>query len=313
MNKFDDIGFPISMIIGDENDYLDKIERKSTSLSLISQNDDLEVIHQIIIKDREIMIKTEEDAFEFYYILDGKIKRKDTDEILTKGNFISVNGKINETYFRTLEKTELLVFSNVSIFSNAEKRFNDLITLNQKVLNKDQETKEHCTRLYQLSLKTAEELGLNDKQIFSLSYASFLHDIGKVDINSEILNKPGNLNDEEWQEMMTHCEKGKDIILEYLKEGHYENVAEIVHQHHERYDGKGYPQGLKGDKILIEAQILTVVDAYDAMTNERPYQDRLSRQEALKELEKCKGGQFSPEVVEAFLKIEEEYYRENIE
>ena len=313
MNRFDDIGYPLSLVIGDESDYLDKIERKTTSLSLIAQNDDLEVIHQVIVEDRVFMIKTEENAFEFYFILDGKVKSKDTEEILKKGNFISVNGEVDETYFKTLEKTELLIFSNSPVFNNAEKRFNELIALNEKVLNKDLETKEHCTRLHWLSLKTAEELDLRDKQLFNLSYASFLHDTGKIEIDSGILNKPGSLNDEEWKEMKTHCVKGKNIILKYLKEGHYKDVAEIVHQHHERYDGKGYPQGLKGDEIMIEAQILTVVDSYDAMTNERPYQDKLSRQEALKELEECKGGQFSPEVVDAFYKAEKEYYRENIE
>ena len=313
MDKFnDDKRFSIPMVTGGKEDFLDKIERKSTSLSLKAKNNNLEVIHQIISKDKMFMIKSEEDAFEFYYILEGKIKNNETGEILIADNFISVQGEVEEAYFKTIEETKLLLLSNVPIFNGVEKRFNELIALNDKVLHKDQETKEHCTRLHELSLITAEKLGLKDKQLFTLGYASFLHDIGKIDINHEILTKPGSLTDEEWEEMKTHSLKGSNIILEYLKEGYFEDVARIVYQHHERYDGKGYPQGLKGDEIMIEAQILTVVDAYDAMTSERPSQERLSREYALKELKVCKGKQFSPEVVEAFLEAEDEYHKNNI-
>lgn len=313
MNEFDrEKGFKMPMVIGNKDDYLDRIERNSTSLSLIAKNDNLEVTHQTIAKDKIFMIKSEKDAFEFYYILNGRVKNKDTGEILGADNFILIQGGVDEKYFKTIDETNILLFSNAPIFNSAEKRFNELISLNDKVFNKDQETKEHCTRLYQLSIRTAEELGLSDKKIFSLSYASFLHDIGKIEIDSEILSKPVSLTNEEWEEMKTHSLKGKNIILEYLKEGYFEDVAEIVHQHHEKYDGNGYPQGLKGEDIMIEAQILTVVDAYDAMTNERPYQSKLSREEALNELERCKGEQFSPEVVEAFFKAEKKYYNEKI-
>lgn len=309
MNKYEDIGYPISIITGDENDYLDKIERKSTSVSLIAQKNNLEVIHQIIEKDKIFMIKSEKDAFEFYYILNGKVKNKDTDEVLRKGNFISVNGKVNETYFKTLEKIEILIFTNQPIFMDAEKRFKELISLNEKIYDKDQETKEHCSRLNDLSIRIAEKLNLQDRQIFNLSYAAFLHDIGKVEIDSKILKKPGSLTEKEWEEMKSHSLKGRDIILKYLKEGYFEDVARIVHQHHERFDGNGYPEGLKDEEIMIEAQILTVVDAYDAMTNQRPYQKKLSREKALQELNRCKGGQFSPEVVDAFLKAELEFFK----
>lgn len=313
MDKADiDRNFSIPMVIGGKDDFIEKIERKSTSTSLKAKSNNLEVIHQVIAKDKMIMIKSEKDAFEFYYILKGKIQNNETGEVLVADNFISVQGEVEEAYFKTTEKTELLLFVNVSIFKGVEKRFNELIALNNKVLDKDQETKEHCTRLNDLSLKTAEKLNLKNRQLFALGYASFLHDIGKLNIDTEVLTKPGHLTSAEWEEMKRHPEMGKELIQEYLKEDYYKNVAKIVHQHHEKYDGSGYPQGLKGEEIMIEARILAVVDAYDAMTNQRPYQDIMDRDEALDEIKSCTGGHFCPEVVEAFLKAEEEYYQENI-
>ena len=313
MNRFEnEKGFPISMVIGDKDDYLDKIERNTTSLSLLAKNDNFEIVDQTIVKEKIFMIHSDDNAFEFYYILDGKIMNKETGEILDSGSFISVQGEVNEAYFKTVEDSRILLVSTVPVFDSVEKRYNDLISLNDKVKVKDQETREHCKRLQELSLKTGEELELNDDQLFSLGYASFLHDIGKINIDSDILNKPGSLNSSEWGEMKKHSMIGKELIREYLKEGYFKDVAEIVCQHHEKFDGSGYPKGLKGEEIMIEARILTVVDAFDAMTSQRPYQDKISGKEALTEIKSCKGKHFCPKVVEAFIAAEKKYYNEYI-
>ena len=305
--------FSIPMFIGDEDDHLDKIERNTTSLSLLAKNKSFEVVDQTIVKDKIFMISSDDKSFEFYYILEGKIKNKETDKILKSGSFISVQGEVNESYFKTIEDSRILLVSTVPVFDSVEKRYKDLIDLNDKVSVKDQETREHCKRLQELSLKTGENLGLNDRQLFSLGYASFLHDIGKIKIDSKILTKPESLTPHEWEEMKKHSEIGKELIGDYLSEGYFKDVAEIVYQHHEKYDGTGYPQGLEGEEIMIEARILAIVDAFDAMTNQRPYQRKINREEALEEIKNCKGGHFCPKVVDAFLEAEEEYYTENID
>ena len=107
--------------------------------------------------------------------------------------------------------------------------------------------------------------------------------------------------------MKKHPQWGRDLILDHLSSSFFTRVAEIVHQHHERYNGTGYPQGLEGDEILVEAQILAAVDAYDAMIHGRPYQDNVPREEALQEIKRLQGAQFSPGVVKAFLEVEEKY------
>ncbi|MGM0420425.1 MAG: HD-GYP domain-containing protein [Bacillota bacterium] len=301
----------LPIMIGNQEDYLDILKRESTQLSLIAKKDNIEVIQQIIAPDKVFMLKTEEDSFEFYYILEGEIQNQTTHRVLTAGNFITVQGEIEGEYFKTLTQCKLLLFSTNPIFDSLQKQFTELIALNEQVKTKDKQTDSHCTRLQNLSLKTAEIMKLSNRKLFTLGYASFLHDIGKIEIDPRILTKPGDLNKEEWEEMKTHSSKGREIILEYLKEGFFKEVAEIVHQHHEKYDGSGYPRRLSGNDIMIEAQILSVVDAYDAMTSERPYQKARSRVEALEEIERCSGSHFSPPVVKAFIKAENELYQEN--
>lgn len=294
---------PLPLVIGDENDFLDKLERKSTKLSLLAKRDDFEIIHQVIAKDKIFMIQAEKDSFEFYYLLEGKIQEQSSAKVLTPGNFITVQGAVQEKYFKTLTECKLLMLSTVSVFNYLEEQFKELITLNKKVESKDKHTSNHSNRLQKLSLKVGEVLELSSQQLFVLGFAAFLHDIGKIEINSDILTKPGRLTAEEWEEMKKHPALGRDIILKYLNEGFYRDVAEIVHQHHEKYNGTGYPQGLSGDEIMIEAQILTLVDAYDAMTNNRPYNHPRNKEKALAEIKRCKGSHFSPQVVEAFLQV----------
>jgi len=201
----------------------------------------------------------------------------------------------------------LLYISSTPIFASEQKKINELLALNEQIADKDTETHDHCDRLQRLSRLTAKELDLSEEKLFNLGYASFLHDIGKAKVPKSLLQKPGRLTESEWEIMKKHAKWGKTILLERFSNKYFEQVAEIIYQHHERYDGQGYPQGLKGDEILIEAQILTVVDAYDAMVYERPYQRALTRKEALAEIKREKGKQFAPRAVEAFLKAEKKF------
>lgn len=297
--------------IGSLDNYIDKIERNTTKLSLLGKQGDLEIIHQTIVADKVFLMEGSKDTFEFYYLLEGKIIRQEDEKTLEPGHFITLNNTTDGNYFKTLTETSILFVSTSPIFQTRQEQFRKLLALNEEVAAKDKHTKEHCSRLQKLSLRTGEKLGLPEERLFKLGYASFLHDVGKVKIDSDILSKEEGLNDQEWEEMKKHPSLGKEIIMEHLSQNFFDGVAEIVHQHHENYDGSGYPQRLEGDEIMVEAQILSVADAYDAMTSKRPYSEPKEREEVLEELKKEKGGQFSPEVVEAFLEAEKELIAEN--
>ena len=139
---------------------------------------------------------------------------------------------------------------------------------------------------------------LSEKETSEIETAALMHDIGKIAINNHILNKAGALDENEWQEIKRHPEIGF-MILNNSDEMRF--IADYVRAHHERFDGKGYPNGLRGRDIPFVSRILAVADSYDAMTAERPYRKPLKKEEALAELQKNAGTQFDPEVVGVFL------------
>ncbi|MBI4115744.1 MAG: HD domain-containing protein [Candidatus Omnitrophica bacterium] len=174
-------------------------------------------------------------------------------------------------------------------------------SLAQEVHAKDPYTFGHIHQVERLGVMTAEELGLDlsGKRKDVLSAGLLLHDVGKVGIPDNVLKKPGGLDREEWKIMRQHVEKGVKI-LEPLSD--FKEVAEIVWCHHENYDGSGYPRGLKGEAIPIEARIVSVVDAFHAIVSTRCYREGRPVEVAFQELRRCAGTQFDPKVVEAFIR-----------
>ena len=140
---------------------------------------------------------------------------------------------------------------------------------------------------------------INPQIIHEALTAGLIHDIGKIGVRESILNKQDRLTDEEFQHIKYHCEEGEHILTPVVEDG---EILKIVRNHHERYDGNGYPDHLKGEQIPLGARILGVSDAYDAMTSERPYRKPMSPEEATLEIAHCMGSQFDPEVAAAFLK-----------
>jgi len=165
---------------------------------------------------------------------------------------------------------------------------------------KDHYTHRHSENVTRYAVAIAEELKLTELEIENIRRAGLLHDIGKIGIEDGILSSPRKLTEEEYEQIKKHCATGQEIIssLPFLKE-----VGLYVRHHHERLNGKGYPDGKKGYEIELPARILAVCDGFDAMTSHRPYRKALSIKEACEELKKNKGTQFDPEIVDTFLKI----------
>jgi len=165
---------------------------------------------------------------------------------------------------------------------------------------RDAYTEDHSMRMSELAVATARELKFPIPEVEVIRYAAILHDIGKIGIGDKILNKPGELTEKEWDKIRKHPKIGADIIgkIDSLKK-----ASQLVYYHHERYNGQGYPEKLKGEDIPIGARILAVIDAYDAMTSKRPYRSAYSNEKAMEELKKNAGTQFDKKVVKAFLKV----------
>lgn len=158
----------------------------------------------------------------------------------------------------------------------------------------------HSERVSKISRKIGEAMNLGNEELKNLETAGLMHDIGKIAIDRNILNKSGKLSEAEYEEVKRHPEIGYHILKSVDL---YTKIAEYVLLHHERWDGNGYPRGISGKEIPLVARIIAVADSYEAMTAERPYQKTKSNKEALLEIERCAGTQFDPEVVKAFLKI----------
>ena len=164
---------------------------------------------------------------------------------------------------------------------------------------KDPYTSGHSRRVEKYSSLIAQEMKLSSRRCETLRYAALLHDIGKIGIPESILNKPGRLTPEEWEQIRQHPEKGAHIVeeIEFLSD-----AVEIIRSHHEWYNGGGYPAGKNAGSLPLEAMILCAADSFDAMTSERPYRRTLTFADALRELQDKSGTQFSPVVVDAFEK-----------
>jgi putative nucleotidyltransferase with HDIG domain len=170
-------------------------------------------------------------------------------------------------------------------------------TLNATVEAKDPYTAGHSLRVQRISLSIGRELGLTIKELDALRYGGLFHDIGKIAIPDALLTKPGRLTDDEYELMKTHSAEGTRIVGKFSR---LRDSVPIIRHHHERWDGRGYPDGLAGEDIPLPAAIAGLADAWDAMTIERPYQRALSSEEALEEVRSCRGTQFVPAIVDAF-------------
>lgn len=174
-----------------------------------------------------------------------------------------------------------------------------MLSIAQTIELKDSYTRGHCDRVAQYAQMIGEELGLPTSMLKEIKYGSWLHDCGKIGVAESVLNSPSSLNKDEYMTMKNHSLWGAEVArLAHLSE----RVINIIQYHHEHYDGSGYPRGLKGDAIPLEARIVSVADAYDALISDRPYRKAHTREEGLRIITTASGKQFDAMIVESFLK-----------
>ena len=209
----------------------------------------------------------------FYYVRDTIVKNLGNNG---KNGLPSAEDVINKNYLSTLKM------------------------LNKILEARDHYTGEHSKKVSRYAVMIAQELGLSEDEQEVMRETALLHDIGKVGVSESILNKPDKLTRQEWTDIKKHAQIGAGF-LEPLEVLHIEQS--MVRHHHERYDGKGYPDHLKGEEIPLYARILAIADSYEAMTSKRPYRSGLTNEQAIAELNRCSGTQFDPKIVQVFLKI----------
>jgi PAS domain S-box-containing protein len=244
--------------------------------------------------------------------LELRLYRKDGKRILTEASFTKYN--VNGVYMglqaiirditnkREMEEKILQSsIDNAALYDTTRKYFIKTIdALIAAVEAKDTYTEGHSQRVSQYAIKIGKKLGLENEQIEDIKVAGILHDVGKIGISDNILQKKGKLTYEEYEEIKQHPSISNKILCPV---GFSDRTLKAIAFHHERFDGKGYPYGLAGNDISIEAQVIAVADAFDAMTSTRSYRSSMSVEVAIEELLANKGSQFSPEVVDALIEI----------
>lgn len=273
-----------------------------TTMHKLYASEQLDIGYYIFENDSFLYIDPIDEpmGYKTYALMKGRCMELRTKEILEKGSILLTLGSTEMTTLHMLEPTEFLVHFHCSksLHSFKEKSVN-MIALLSDLQEKDHYTKGHCDRVFELTKRMGLALSYHSKQIYNLNKAAHFHDIGKIFIEDDILNKPGTLTAEEFKRVAKHVNLGEDLVLS----NYDQEIFQIIAQHHERIDGSGYPMGLKGDQIMEEARILAICDSYDAMVTDRVYKKGKSKEEALEELKELSGKLYDRQLVDLFVRI----------
>ena len=201
----------------------------------------------------------------------------------------------------TLADEAGMAIENAKLYGNVKRTYFETVqALARAIEASDEYTRGHSERVTKISVEIAKRIRLGREKIDTLKFAGILHDVGKIGVIKEVLHKPAKLSDLEFALIKNHPALGEEIIkpVAFL-----DMIRPVIRHHHERFDGRGYPDGLSGNDIPLLSRIIAVADTYDAMTSHRPYRSALSSEIAVAEIKKCSGTQFDPEIVQAFLEI----------
>jgi diguanylate cyclase (GGDEF)-like protein/PAS domain S-box-containing protein len=251
---------------------------------------------------------SEEDARNILGRIKARLNEKSTKTMPLSVSFgLSIKDDIDKDIRQVIREAETKMCRSKMIREQSPHSY--IISSLEKALEeRDYETEEHVRRIKDLAEKLGRELDLDEESIDNLILLAALHDVGKISVADDILLKIGALTDKEWEKIKKHPEIGCRIAESFSG---LAPIARGILYHHEWWNGNGYPEGIKGDKIPLISRIISVVDAYDAMTNDRPYRKALSKKEAIEELKKCSGSQFDPHLVKRFIPLVNDEERRN--
>lgn len=284
---------------------ISRVSQDNNALSLLASGGGLDIMMQEIFGDRPGCVTPGDvpDLLEFFYIVNGSFYLKDEADVhrLDPGDSFYVYDLDRTISFSADDGAKAIYIASKPIFDYLLDFMADLNKLLRQYEEKDVYTHNHSIRVEQYSLKIASRMGLPNDMLLTLAVASLFHDIGKVNIPDEILNKAGRLSELEFEYIKHHPSDSVKMLSSKFEE----DLTNIVEQHHERLDGSGYPKGLKGDEIMLEAKIVAVADAFDAMTSDRAYRKAMSHDEAMDELRSL-SAQYDGYIVETLGEILQE-------
>ena len=283
---------------------IERVKLNGVDISLLAGGDGVEVIlHHLAKGHNWYMVPDNEwSGFEYLYIIEGELACiVDQKEIvLNVGDSVSVQSVQRYIAFSANQDTKFLYISSQPVFQKFSKTVYNLATLAINIEEKDGFTSEHCKRIRDLALLIGRKMELDSYRVLLLHNGSFFHDLGKTKIPDVILGKPGKFSIEEYELMKQHAKFGYEILMD-TGNPVLIDASTIVLQHHERFNGSGYPYGLKGDEISIEASIVAVVDSFDAMVTNRVYSKARTIESAVQEIKENRGILYNPIVVDFFM------------
>lgn len=291
---------PEGLNIHQQNESLEVARSNVGNASLLATSSGLEVIRGTLAKGHRLYLYPAESMgqspMEVYILVHGSLgyEQAGSTRMVEPGDYIVAHQLTTTVAFSALTDITFLYISTQPSFAEISESLKVLKVLAHKIRRKDAgETEEHCRRIREHCLTVAKALRLSQQQLYLLDYAAYFHDIGKIKVPPRILKKPGALTEAEWKIIRQHPTYGRDLVENsFIKE-----AGTIIEQHHERLDGSGYPLGLSGSDISVEASIIAVADAYDAMTSNRPYRYALSHEAAIAELHRYAGRYYPGELV----------------
>ncbi len=280
---------------------IETVSSSALNVCLLANGDGSELLHGELLAGQFITLVSSGEAVESYYLLSGTLQLEEggRTHLLGAGDTLVTEGLTQPVVLTAKSAARFLCFTSRPVFHEMSRDLAQLMGLAQEIELKDGYTADHCERIRELSNAVGRELNLPSERRHLLNYAAYLHDVGKTRLPSALLRKPEPLSETEWAEVKRHPDYGRELLEATFMRA----AGDIVAQHHERFDGSGYPLGLSGEAVLKEARVIAVVDSYDALTSDRPYREAVTHQAALAELQRQSGHLFDPEVVAAFQKI----------
>ncbi|PLT30404.1 HD domain-containing phosphohydrolase [Peribacillus deserti] len=292
------------LYLGSKDTFIEKANNPdSTEFRLLAKGDGSEVIYQTIRMGKSFYLYPGDvsNTLEFFYIIEGTCvyETKERSISLRPGEHFYIHNLKEPAYFLAQTDMQLLWFTTQPAFHYVSASVGELTKVLKQIEEKDHYTYSHSVRVQAYSLRIAKELQLSKDILENLYFASVYHDVGKIHIPEDILNKPGKLTPEEFEILKKHSADGCQMV----KSTYYSHIGEIILQHHERLDGSGYPSGLMGGEISLEAQIIGIADTFDAMVSDRVYRKGMDPEIAINEIKSLKNRHYEANIVDAFEKV----------